>query len=176
MNLLCINSLSFLCDIPTSFLKGGGMRRSNDVSNVGRQVLVLGIAWWRGGGLQKRSMWMIARWRGGKCRGAMEKKFDIKIFVLFLPKVFSKCVLNYMMINCWWNIIVQNGNAKTSDDIYLWGLNFSFDGKSGCIQNINFSLLRSNLSPFMWSEIVDCEVAEWFLQSYSSLCLIKIDV
>ena len=47
----------------------------------------------------------------------MEKKFDIKIFVLFLPKVLLKCVLNYMMINCWWNIIVQNGNAKTSDDI-----------------------------------------------------------
>ena len=55
---------------------------------------------------------MIAR-----LRGAMEKKFDIKIFVLFLPKVLLKCVLNYMMINCWWNIIVQNGNAKTSDDI-----------------------------------------------------------
>ena len=94
----------------------------------------------------------------------MEKKFDIKIFVLFLPKVFLKCVLNNMMVICWWNIIVQNGNAKTSD------------GKSGCVQNINFSLLRSNLSPFTWSEIVDCEVAEWFLQSYSSLCLIKIDV
>ena len=46
----------------------------------------------------------------------MEKKFNIKIFVLFLPKVFLKCVLNYMMINCWWNIIVQNGNAKTSED------------------------------------------------------------
>ena len=47
----------------------------------------------------------------------MEKKFDIKIYVLFLPKEFLKCVLNYMMINCWWNIIVQNGNAKTSGDI-----------------------------------------------------------
>ena len=47
----------------------------------------------------------------------MEKKFDIKIFVLFLPKVFLKCVLNNMMVICWLNIIVQNGNTKTSEDI-----------------------------------------------------------
>ena len=47
----------------------------------------------------------------------MKKKFDIKIFVLFLSKVFLKCVLNYMMVICWWKIIVQNGNAKTSEDI-----------------------------------------------------------
>ena len=165
MNLLCINSLSFLCDIPTSFLKGGGMRRSNDVSNVGRQVLVLGIAWWRSGGLQKRSMWMIARWRGGKCRGAIEKKFDIKIF-FFAQSIFKVCVELYDD-----QLLVEHNSSKWKRQdkwwylCCLWGLNFSFDGKSGCVQNINFSLLRSNLSPFMWSENVDCEVAEWFFQN-----------
>ena len=47
----------------------------------------------------------------------MEKKFDINIFVLFLSKEFLKRVLNYMMVICWWNIIVQNGNVQTSVDI-----------------------------------------------------------